>query len=79
MQILRRIKHVCYHTLRGIFCNLPVSGRNCGLITIVLTLLILPALAGTIGLLINLLVLLPVFIWGSYRRSLDDPPDDAQP
>jgi hypothetical protein len=72
MRLIRFIKHVCYHTFRGAFGNLPTFGRHPGLVLMLLLLVGLPALAGWLGLLINSILFLPIFLWGSYFRSLDD-------
>jgi hypothetical protein len=72
---MKLIKHICYHLYRGSFCDLPTFGTHPGLGMIIILMGSLTLVAGGPGLLVSSLVFLPIFLWGSYSRSVGDPED----
>lgn len=70
------MKNLLYHTIRG--CGeLPTFGHHPGT-PIVIAFIIAHTLAmGWFGLIMSCLMFLPIYLWGAYSRSIEDPEDNG--
>jgi hypothetical protein len=75
--MIQKIKTFFYHLYRGSFCDLPTFGTHPGLGIIIIFMIAFTAATGWHGLLVSSLIFLPIFLWGSYHRSVDDPEEDT--
>ena len=75
--MIQKIKTFFYHLYRGSFCDLPTFGTHPGLGIIIIFMIAFTAATGWHGLLVSSLIFLPMFLWGSYHRSVDDPEEDT--
>jgi hypothetical protein len=75
--MIQKIKTFFYHLYRGSFCDLPTFGTHPGLGIVIIFILAFTAATGWHGLLVSSFIFLPIFLWGSYHRSVDDPEEDT--
>lgn len=76
MKWINKIKQFLYHIYRGSCHELPTYGPHPGLGIVVILILALTAAAGWAGLLFSSVTFLPIFFWGSYWCSVEDPEID---
>lgn len=76
MKWINKIQHIRYHIYRGSCHELPTYGSHPGIGIVVILILALTAAAGWAGLLFGSVTFLPIFFWGSYCRSVEDPEID---
>jgi len=70
---MKKIKTFLYHLYRGSFHDLPTYGSHPGLGIVIILILAFTATTGWHGLLVSSVMFLPIFLWGSYDRSVEDP------
>jgi hypothetical protein len=69
------MKNLMHHIIRG--CGeLPTFGQHPGTGIVLILLIAMTAAAGWHGLLIGCIFYLPMYFWGAYHRSMEDPPED---
>jgi hypothetical protein len=74
--MIQKIKTFFYHLYRGSFCDLPTFGTHPGLGIVIIFITAFTIATGWHGLLVSSFIFLPMFLWGSYHRSVDDPEED---
>lgn len=75
--MIQKIKTFFYHLYRGSFCDLPTFGTHPGLGIVIIFITAFTIATGWHGLLVSSFIFLPIFLWGSYHRSVDDPEEDT--
>lgn len=70
---MNRIKHILWHTYRGAFHNLPSFGPNPSLMPMIALMAIFTVAEGIAGFIFTSCTFIPIFLFNSYFRSVDDP------
>ena len=70
---MKKIKTILNHLYRGTFCELPNYGYHPGTPIISIMLFAFAAAGGFSGFVFGCITFLPVYLWGSYCRSIEDP------
>jgi hypothetical protein len=71
--MIQKIKTFLYHLYRGSFHDLPTYGSPPGLGIVTILMVACVAAGGWAGLFFSVITFLPIFLWGSYERSVEDP------
>jgi hypothetical protein len=71
--MINKTKTFFYHLYRGAFHDLPTYGSHPGLGIVTILLIACIAAGGWAGLFFSAITFLPIFLWGSYMRSVEDP------
>lgn len=61
------------HLYRGSFCYLPNYGDHPGTPIVIMLIAALTVAAGWPGFIYGSICFLPIYLWGSYHRSVEDP------
>lgn len=70
---MKKIITILKHIYRGSFCELPNYGYHPGTGIVLILLIAHFAVASWPGVIMGSLVYLPIYSWGAYRRSVEDP------
>jgi hypothetical protein len=70
--LLGDMRHLLHHIVRG--CGeLPTFGHHPGTPIVIMFIIAFTIATGWHGLLVSCLLFLPIYLWGAYHRSIDDP------
>lgn len=70
---MKKIITTLKHIYRGSMCELPNFGYHPGTGMLIILILAFTAALGWAGLIFSSIAFLPIYFWGSYRRSVEDP------